>query len=161
MWAAPDTSCGLPMAAHIALTAASSERPCSTSVRVWSGAGSTFTDTSSSTASVPHEPAKKLGEVVAGDVLHHLAARLEGLAAAVDAAEAQQVIARRAGREAARAGEVAHHRADQGALPRSLPSSGPRSGGSKASIWLRWASSASTSRIGVPARRVTTSSSGA
>ena len=48
------------MAAHSAVTAAASSRPRSSRVRVWSGAGSTFTDTSSSTASVPHEPASSL-----------------------------------------------------------------------------------------------------
>ena len=60
---------------------------------------------------------QQLGEIVAGDVLHHLAARLEGLAASVDAAEAQQVIARRTGRQPPRPGEISHDGADQCPLP--------------------------------------------
>ena len=39
--------------------------------------GSTFMATSVITASVPQEPAKRAAEIVAGDVLHHPAARLE------------------------------------------------------------------------------------
>src|SRR5476649_773839 len=112
MCTAPETSCGLPIAAHIAVTAAVSPRPRSTSVRVWSGAGSVFTETSSSTASVPQEP-DHLGKIVAGDVLHHLAAGLEGLATAVDAAEAQQVITRRTGGQTPRTGEISGERAYQ------------------------------------------------
>ena len=52
----------------------------------------------------------ELGEVVAGDVLHHLAAGLEHLAAAVDRVEAEQVVARRPGLDPPRAGEVAGRR---------------------------------------------------
>ena len=60
---------------------------------------------------------EQLGEIVAGDVLHHLAAGFEDLPASVDAAEAQQVIPRGAGGKPPRAREIAHHGADQCPLP--------------------------------------------
>ena len=117
-WAAPETSCGLPIAAHIAghgsgvVEAVQQQR-----ARLVGRGQDLHRDLVEHGERAPRA-GEQLGEIVAGDVLHHPAARLEGLAAAVDAAEAQQVIARRTGREAARAGEVAHHRADQRALAR-------------------------------------------
>ena len=54
---------------------------------------------------------EQLAEVVAGDVLHHAAAGLEGLAAARNRRQAEEMIARGAGLDAARAGEVGGERA--------------------------------------------------
>ena len=60
---------------------------------------------------------EQLAQVVAGDVLHHAPARLEGLAAAGDRREAEEMIARGAGLDAARAGEVRGERAADRAAP--------------------------------------------
>ena len=54
------------------------------------------------------EPAR---EIIAGDVLDHGPARLEGFAAAVDALDAKDVVARGAGLDAARAGQIGHEAA--------------------------------------------------
>ena len=57
-------------------------------------------------------------QVEAGDVLHHAAAGLEDLAAAVDRPHAQQVVARRADADAPRAGQVGGEDAADGGLRR-------------------------------------------
>jgi len=49
----------------------------------------------------------ELGEVIAGDILHHAAARLESLASPTHRVEAQEVITRRALLDAARARDIA------------------------------------------------------
>ena len=83
-------------------------------VAVSSGTGSTLKVTSLRTASVPQLPERPRHRSTPGDVLHHAAAGLEDLAAAVDGAHAQQMVARRAGADAARAGDVGgEHAADR------------------------------------------------
>ena len=80
-------------------------------------------------------------QVVAGDVLHHAAAGLEDLAAAVHGAHAEQVVARRAGADrAARRTCWWRTRRRWWPGPPRRPRSGPSSIGSKASIWPRSAS---------------------
>jgi hypothetical protein len=63
----------------------------------WPPAGSTFSDTSQITPSVPIDPASSARHVVAGHVLHHLAAEAQQLAAAVEQRGAQHVVAHAAG----------------------------------------------------------------
>ena len=72
------------MAAHSTSTAISSGRPSRIRVPVSSGTGSTLKVTSLMTASVPQLPDRPRHRSYAGDVLHHPAAGLEDLAAAVD-----------------------------------------------------------------------------
>jgi hypothetical protein len=56
----------------------------------------------------------ELGEIIAGDVLHHAPARLHDLAASGDAVKAEKVIARRARLDAARPGRIDRdHAADR------------------------------------------------
>ena len=59
----------------------------------------------------------QLAQVVAGDVLHHPAAGFEGLAPAADADEAEEMVARRAGLDAPRPGQVGHQDAAERLLP--------------------------------------------
>src|SRR5438270_804664 len=56
----------------------------------------------------------QLGEVVAGDVLHHLAACLEDLATAADRLEAEEMVARGARLDAARPRQIAGEDPAQG-----------------------------------------------
>src|SRR3546814_17425214 len=58
--------------------------------------------------------AEQLAEVIAGDVLHHAAARLEELAAAGSRDDAEEVVARGARLEAPWPGEVAGERTSVG-----------------------------------------------
>jgi len=53
----------------------------------------------------------QLGKIVAGDVLHHLAARLEEVATAGDGAEAKHMVASGAGLDATRAAGIDRDRA--------------------------------------------------
>ncbi len=103
----------------------------------------------------------QLRQIVAGDVLDDLAAGLEDLAAAADRAEAEEMVARRAGLDAARPRQIAGEDAAQGRLRPSPPSSPRQSGGSNASIWPASASARSISASGVAAPAVSTSSLGA
>jgi hypothetical protein len=74
--------------------------------------------TSVITASVPQLPARPRETVIAGDVLHHPAAGLEQLGAAVDASYAEQVVARGAVLDAAGARHVGgEHRRRWSARP--------------------------------------------
>ncbi len=63
---------------------------------------------------------EQFAQVVAGDVLDHAAARLDGVAAAGHRGDAQKVVARGARLDAARAGEIGGDHAADGALPRRL-----------------------------------------
>ena len=68
---------------------------------------------------------EQLAEVVAGDVLHHAAAGLEGLAAAGNRGEAEKMVARGAGLDAPRAGEVGgEHAADRARSPAASRAAG-------------------------------------
>ena len=60
---------------------------------------------------------KRAAEIVAGDVLHHPAARPDRLAAAVDRLHAEHMIAHRAGEDAPAAGEIGGDHPADGALP--------------------------------------------
>src|SRR6185369_2052061 len=105
-----ETSKGEPSAAVMARLAVTSSRPRSTSVRSLSGRGITFSVTSVMTASVPQE----LARIVAGNVLHHLAAGLEAVAEARDRVRAEQMIARPARLDPARSGEPRRDHAADG-----------------------------------------------
>ena len=105
------------------------------------------------------EHAERAGEqardVVAGDVLHHLAAEVQQLAACRSAAWRRargRAPSRRA--RARRPGEPGGDHAADGRSP------APKCGGSNGRHWPCAASSASRSASGVPARAVTTSSVG-
>ena len=125
-----------------------------------SAPGSTLRVTSVSTASVPQEPAISLEQVVAGDVLDHLAAGLEHLAAAGDGVEAEEMVARRAGPDAPRAGEVGSEHAAEVARAGAPPSSGPSVRRLEGEHLAVLGEQRSISASGVPARAVSTSSSG-
>ena len=67
-----------------------------------------------------------LAHVVAGDVLHHAAARLDGLGAAGHRGDAEEMVARGARLDAARAGKIGRDGAADGAVARfASPSNGP------------------------------------
>ena len=77
-------------------------------------------------ASVPHDPARAPSEIVAGDVLHHPSAGLDDLAPAIDRRHAENVIARRAGKDAPTARVIGgDHAADRG-LARAVAEHGPK-----------------------------------
>src|SRR5262249_61217868 len=57
----------------------------------------------------------ELAQVVAGDILHHPAARLEGFAAARHRGKTEKMVACGAGLDPARAGEIGGERAADGA----------------------------------------------
>jgi hypothetical protein len=93
------------------------------------------------------------GDVVAGDVLHDLAAEAQHLAAAVEQLDAEHEVAHRA-RSPAAARTGRRRRSRHGRVL------APKCGGSKARYWPCSASAASSSASGVPPRTVTTSSVG-
>jgi hypothetical protein len=74
--------------------------------------------TSVMAASVPHEPAKTLAHVVAGDVFHDAATRLDGFAAPGHRRDAEKMVARGARLDTARTGEIGRDGAADGALAR-------------------------------------------
>ena len=124
------------------------------SVALAGATGSTFSETSQITPSMPIEPASSARDVVAGDVLHHLAAEAQHLGAAVEQRRAEHVVAHAADRGARRPGQAGGDHAADGAA------GAPKRGGSNGRHWPRSASAASSSASGVPARTVTTSSLG-
>ena len=113
--AAPETSKGEPSAAVIALLAARSSRPRSTSVRSASGLRHHLQRHLGHDGERAPGARQQLAEVVAGDVLHHLAAGLETVAEARHRVRAEQMIARPARLDPARPGEAGGDHAADGA----------------------------------------------
>ena len=69
---------------------------------------------------------ERAAEIVAGDVLHHPAARPDRLAAAIDRLHAEHMIARRAREDAPAAGEIGGDHAADGGLRRAEAEHGPK-----------------------------------
>ena len=115
--AAPETSQGVPIASQSAVTAVSSSSPATTRVAAVSGRGSTLKVDLGDDGERAPRAGEALGEVVAGDVLHHAPARLERLAAAGDGLDAEHMVARRARLDAARAAGVRRQHAADRAAP--------------------------------------------
>ncbi len=116
--------------------ASPSPRPVRTRVSLSGAAGRTFTVSSVSAQQRAEAAGDQLGDVEAGDVLHRPAAGGEAFAEAVDALQAQGVVARTAGAATARTAAAGHDARRRGCpLVRGLAHSGPKSGGSKASCW--------------------------
>ena len=111
-------------------------------------------------ASVPQEPASKLAEVVAGDVLHHAAAGFEGLAAPGDGGEAEKMVARGAGLDAPRPGEICRRAHRRSCRARRTTEKRPVIHRLEGQLLAACGSSASISASGVPAFADSTSSSG-
>jgi hypothetical protein len=96
---------------------------------------------------------EQLAEVVAGDVLDHPAARLERLAAPRHRGHAEEMVARGAGLDAARAGQIGGERAAERARRRLAQQDRAVVHRLEVELLAVSASSASISAIGVPARR--------
>ena len=84
-----------------------------------------MTVTSVMAASVPHEPAKKLAQVVPGNILHYPAARLENFAPPRHGRDAEKMIARGARLHPPRAQRFAAITPPMVAEPADTPSNGP------------------------------------
>ena len=114
------------MAAAIAAQARASSRPATSTVASVSGLGQHLDGDVGHRRERAPGAGQQLAQVVAGDVLHHAAARLDGLGAAGHRGDAEEMVARGAGLDAARAGEIGGERAaDACPAPASPPSSGP------------------------------------
>ena len=116
--AAAETSQDEPMAAAMAAQARASSRPSTITVASVSGLGQHLDGDVGHGGERAPGAGQHLAHVVAGDVLHHAAAGLDGLGAAGDGGDAEEMIARGAGLDAARAGEIGSDGAADGALAR-------------------------------------------
>ena len=127
---------------------ASASRMSKRSVASATGRGSTLSDTSAITPERAERAGQQARDVVAGDVLHHLAAEVQHLAAARRSACAPSTKSRTAPAAARGAGRTGRPRpCRRGSRP------APKCGGSNASIWPCSASAASISASGVPRAR--------
>ena len=102
----------------------------------------------------------QFADIVAGDVLDHPAAGLEGLAAAADRVQPQQVVAGRARLDPPRTGQVASEDAADGRLPGLAAEERAEIGWLEGQLLIGGESVASTSDSGVPGPADITSSSG-
>ena len=158
--AAPDTSNGEPSAAVIARLAARSSRPRSTSVRSLSGLRHHLQRHLGHDRERAPGTRQQLAEVVAGDVLHHLAAGLEAVAEAGHRMRAEQMIARPARPDAARARQPGRRSCRRWFRSPPCRAAAAVSIGSKANCWFLESISDSTSASGAPACTVMISSFG-
>ena len=159
--AAPDTSQDDPIASAMRLRGApvieaqSAPRVVSVSAR-----GSVLMVTSVMAPERAPGARHQLAEIVAGDVLHHAAAGLEGLAAAGHRCHAEEMVARGARLDPARSGQIgSEHAADRADAGRAAQQRAVIRRFEGELLALA-ATSASISAIGVPARADSTSSSG-
>ena len=104
------------MAAAMAAQARASSRPSTITVASVSGFGQHLDGDVGHGGERAPGAGQHLAHVVAGDVLHHAAARLDGLGAAGHRGDAEEMVARGAGLDAARAGQIGRDRAADGAL---------------------------------------------
>ena len=123
-WAAPDTSQEDPIAALMrrrgrVVEAGDHHR------RLGLGPGQRLDRDLGHRRERPERAGEQLAEVVAGDVLDHPAARLEGLAAAGHRRHAEEMVARGAGLDPPRSRQVRREHAADRAGARRLPSTGP------------------------------------
>ncbi len=109
--AAPETSHDEPMQAAMASAARASVRPSTSTVATSSARGSTLMRELRHHRERAPGTGEQFRQIVAGDVLHHAPAGLEDFAASRDRAHAEREIARRAGLDPPRPGEIDRERA--------------------------------------------------